>query len=270
VRGREFGDAIRALLRAAGLTNRAAAELLGWQEAKISDLVKGKGGTSEVELAQLLGLLRTPASEFEHLKDWLQRKPPGKLWHQRTLTAQEKLADKVIYLSLNVVHGQLQVPEYIRCLIPASGTPADQVDDVLAHRMARQELISWHPDVTVYMQEHALRLPVGDQDVMSRQLHHLLRMSVRPNLTLRAIPTALGCHAGITGDFSLLKFEKPLEPIVFLESVGVKVILEDRATVAHYETIAEALSRVALSPDASRRLITDIINEEACDRVVQG
>lgn len=99
---------------------------------------------------------------------------------------------------------------------------------------------------------------------MSRQLHHLLRMSVRPNITLRVIPTEVGCHAGITGDFSLLTFKKPLEPIVFLESVGVKVILEDRATVAHYEEIAKSLARVALSVDATRQLINDIIGEEFC------
>jgi plasmid maintenance system antidote protein VapI len=31
-----------------GLTQRKLAELLDWQEAKISDLVQGKGGVSEV------------------------------------------------------------------------------------------------------------------------------------------------------------------------------------------------------------------------------
>jgi hypothetical protein len=75
VRGREFGDAIRALLR--------AADLMGWREAKVSELVNGKDGSSDLELAQLLGLCRTPPTEFTHLvalyhetseKDWLQRK----------------------------------------------------------------------------------------------------------------------------------------------------------------------------------------------------
>lgn len=270
MRGREFGDAIRALLRVANLTNRAAAELLGWQEAKLSDLVNGKGGTTEIELAQLLGLCRTPPTEFAHLmalyhetneKDWLQHKPSNALWNQRTLGEQEKLADEVIYLSLNVIHGQLQIPEYIRHLVPASGTPADQTEAVIEHRKQRQEVLSWHPKLTFFMQEHALRLPVGGDEVMSRQLHHLLRLAVRPSITLRIIPTPIGCHPGITGDFSLLKFEKPVENIVFLESVGVKVILEDKATVGHYETIATSLERLALSAEASRELITDIIDE---------
>jgi len=37
-----------------------------------------------------------------------------------------------------------------------------------------------------------LRLPVGDSMVMSEQLHHLLRMSVRPYLSLRVVPAADG------------------------------------------------------------------------------
>jgi hypothetical protein len=160
-----------------------------------------------------------------------------------------------------VIHGQLQIADYIRHLVPASGTPAEQAEAVVAHRTQRQDVLSWHPKLTFYMQEHALRLPVGDADVMSRQLHHLLRLSVRPTITVRIIPTAIGCHPGITGDFPLLKFEKPVENIVFLESVGVKVVLEDKATVGHYEKITASLERLALSEEASRELITSIINE---------
>jgi hypothetical protein len=146
-------------------------------------------------------------------------------------------------------------------LCPASGTPADQAEALVAYRTQRQEVLSGRPEFTFYMQEQALRLPVGDEDVMSRQLHHLLRMSVRPNITLRLIPTTIGCHPGITGDFSLLQFEKTVGNIVFLESVGVKVILEDRFTVERYERIAASLARLALSEEASRELITTIIDE---------
>lgn len=49
-RGREFGDALRKAIASAGFTSRALAEILGWDEAKLSDLINGKGGTSVVEL----------------------------------------------------------------------------------------------------------------------------------------------------------------------------------------------------------------------------
>ncbi|MDT7784914.1 MAG: hypothetical protein QOF58_3333, partial [Pseudonocardiales bacterium] len=35
--GREFGNGVRAAVEKTGLTQRRLAELLGWQEAKISD-----------------------------------------------------------------------------------------------------------------------------------------------------------------------------------------------------------------------------------------
>src|SRR5687768_11443029 len=42
-RGREFGSGLRAAIAGAGLSSRAAAELADWDEAKLSDLVNGKG-----------------------------------------------------------------------------------------------------------------------------------------------------------------------------------------------------------------------------------
>ena len=65
--GREFGNGVRAAIERTGLTQRRLAELLGWQEAKISDLVNGKGGATELELALLLGVCRTPPEERDHL-----------------------------------------------------------------------------------------------------------------------------------------------------------------------------------------------------------
>lgn len=69
VRGREFGDGLRAAIAGAGLSSRAAAELADWDEAKLSELVNGKGGSSEVELALLLGICRTKPAERDHLME---------------------------------------------------------------------------------------------------------------------------------------------------------------------------------------------------------
>ena len=48
--GREFGNGVRAVIARTGLTRRRLAELLGWQEAKISDLTLGKGGVTEQDV----------------------------------------------------------------------------------------------------------------------------------------------------------------------------------------------------------------------------
>lgn len=66
-RGREFGDGLRAVVSSAGLSSRAAAELLDCDEDKLSRLLNGKRGFTEVELAVLLGICRAIAVERDHL-----------------------------------------------------------------------------------------------------------------------------------------------------------------------------------------------------------
>ncbi|MFD5826902.1 helix-turn-helix domain-containing protein [Lentzea sp. NPDC060358] len=279
VRGREFGDAIRALLRAADLTNRAVAELLGWQEAKVSELVNGKEGTSDVDLAKLLGLLRTPPDEYDHLmalhhdthiRDWLQPKSSATLDRARTLREHERIASEITGWSMNVVHGLLQLPDYTFHLANAAVNLQEDVPAVVRTRGVRQRsVLDGYRIVTIFMHEQALRLPVGDAEVMAEQLHHLLRLSVRPYLTIRVVPTASGPHAGLAGDFDLLKFRK-IPPIVYLESHGANVFLEDQLAVARYDTVVKSLSRTALDETRTRKLITDIIGEETCgDQVAE-
>ncbi len=280
MRGREFGDAIRALLRAADLTNRSAAELLGWQEAKVSELINGKEGTTEVDLAQLLGLLRTPPEEFDHLmalhhdahiRDWLQPNKSGMTDRARTLREHEKIASDITGWSMNVVHGLLQAPDYITYVVNASTKlSADERPTVISNRIARQKsVLDGHRTVTIFMHEQALRLPVGDEHVMAEQLHHLLRLSVRPYLTIRVLPTVFGPHAGLAGDFDRLTFKK-IPPIVYVESEGANVFLEDQPSVGLYDTVVESLARTTLDETQTRKLITDIIGEETRgDQVAQ-
>ncbi|MFJ8962106.1 helix-turn-helix domain-containing protein [Lentzea sp. NPDC102401] len=280
MRGREFGDAIRALLRAADLTNRAAAELLGWQEAKVSELVNGKEGVSDVDLAKLLGLLRTPPDEFDHLmalhhethqRDWLQPAKSGVTDRARTLREHEKIATSVTGWSMNVVHSLVQAPDYITRIVNASTRLSiEERPAVISNRIARQDAaLDGGRSVTIYLHEQALRLPVGGPDVMADQLHHLLRVSVRPYLTLRVIPTALGPHAGLAGSFDVLTFKK-IPPIVFVESEGATVFLEDQPSVGLYEDVLKSLGRTALDEAQTRKLITDIIGGEACgDQVAE-
>ncbi|MGW4211097.1 helix-turn-helix domain-containing protein [Lentzea sp. NPDC004789] len=274
MRGREFGDAIRALLRAADLTNRAAADLLGWQEAKISELVNGKEGTTDIELAKLLGLLRTPPAEFDHLmalhhdtnvRDWLQPTKSGMTDRARTLREHEKIASNITGWSMNVVHGMLQVPDYTRHLALAKPLAPEEAQALVENRTARQKaVLDGYRTVTIFMHEQALRLPVGSPGIMAEQYHHLLRLSVRPYLTIRLIPTAFGPHAGLAGDFDLLQFKK-IPPIVYVESEGANVFLEDQPSVGLYDTVVTSLSRTALDESQTRKLITDIIGEEARD-----
>ena len=101
--GRSFGDGVRDAIHSAGLTQAKAAELVDWEQAKVSDLVNGKGGVTEVELAMLLGLCGVKPDEARRLltlykesreKGYLEFAVDGVLNPQRTLMDQQRHANE--------------------------------------------------------------------------------------------------------------------------------------------------------------------------------
>src|SRR5687767_13068065 len=112
--GREFGNGVRTAIDQSGMTQRRLAELLDWQEAKVSDLVQGKGGVDEIDLVRLLSYCRVEAAEVSHMlalfresreKGWLLFPEDGVPEQLRSLIDQERLASKIIVWSLNLVPG---------------------------------------------------------------------------------------------------------------------------------------------------------------------
>jgi hypothetical protein len=113
---------------------------------------------------------------------------------------------------------------------------------------------------TFYVHEFALRLPVGSAVIMSEQLHHLLRMSVRPTISLRVVPVAAGAHAGIAGSFIYMEFAE-IRPVVYLESETTAAFLEEPKEIAACQRIIASLAETALSEGQSRELIGSVALE---------
>ncbi len=240
--GREFGDGLRAAIEASGMPARRIAELLGWQEAKVSDFVNGKGGCTEIELVLLLGVCRTPSEERDHLlklfraaeevRGWWQRH--GACVHVRLRTLVENV-EAAKTLTTWHPHGLpvfLRSVDYMRAVLSASANvPAEEIDQRVKAGQQLQELLSGRGlQCTFYVHEQALHLPVGGHEVHVGQVHHLLLMTVRSNVTIRIVPTAIGAHAGMSGAFTGLTF-KTYEPLVFLEHENSTLIEEDKVAV---------------------------------------
>ncbi|MDX8028679.1 helix-turn-helix transcriptional regulator [Lentzea sp. BCCO 10_0856] len=267
VRGREFGDGLRAAIAATGMTARRVAELADWQEAKLSDLVNGKGGATELELAVLLGICRTPSAEREHLltlfratnvKGWLQEHGAAEPILPRTLVQHEATAKTLVSWQPLVVHGMLQVPDYTRAVLGANpNVPQDEVEERVEARAARKEALRPGLKATFYLHESVLRTPVGGEEVMRAQLRHLEQVSKRPYVVVRVVPTSMGAHAGHSGPFCLLRFHK-VEPVVFVESENASLIIEAPLPLKSYDAVVESLARTALDEEQSRSLIKDI------------
>ena len=266
-RGREFGDAVRAALSATGMTAREICEKIDWDPGKLSDLVNGKGGSSEVDLGVLLGFCRTPPAERNHLmaifretdmKDWWQNHADQRPFEMRTFLEHLKKAKEYVCWMPLLIPGLLQLPEYRRPLCQASATfPKDELEARVAAHTAMQEVFRQRLQCTFLIHEQVLLLPVGGIDVLRAQLHHLLQMLVRPYIDIRIVPTSVGAHAGLAGGFELMRFDR-IDPVVFLESENANFIIERKDSVNDYEEALKALDRVALDAGESQRRISTL------------
>jgi transcriptional regulator with XRE-family HTH domain len=277
IRSRELGEGLRQAMEGAGLNGRQAAHLLGWSESWVSRLLSGKRGGSAVDVAAFLGACRVKSPERDRLlalcqdqntPGWLQQHGSRLPKQLRTLIDHENKAVAISAFESTLVTGLLQTGDYARAVISRNANmPADEVEDRVAARLARHSLFSQErpPQFTFYLHEAVLRLPIGGPVVMSDQLHHLLRMSVRPYLTLRVIPAALGAHAGLSGPFTLMEFAE-FRPVVYLDSETSSLFLERREETTAYQRILGALADTALDEGQSRELIATVATELYADR----
>lgn len=264
-RGREFGSGLRAAIAGAGLTSRAAAEIVDWDEAKVSDVVNGKGGATQLEIAVLLGVCRVNAEEVVHLlslygethvRGWWQQHGRCSPIRLRTVVEHLKVAKTLISWHTHMVPLFLQTADYLREVLRASSTaPADELAERVRAQLAMQALVRRNVKCTFLIHEFALHLRVGGTEVHAAQLLHLLFMANRPNVRIRIVPAAHGAHAGLAGPFTQLTFAK-YESLVWVETENSSLLAEAKDAINGYETVVRALEEQSLDEAESTELIT--------------
>ena len=276
MRSREIGEGLRRAMETAGLTGVEAARRLDWSPSRVSRMLSGTRGTTEVDVAMFLTVCGVRGRERKRLlavcqdqgvPGWLQEYGDRLPKQLVTLVDHEDKAQRITDFEATWVPGLLQTPDYARALLGRSvSVPDDEVEERVAARLARQELFTRGTGARFgfFLHETALRLPVGGAAVLSDQLHHLLRMSVRPTITVHVVPAAVGAHAGLDGSFRLLEFGE-FHPVVYLESTTSALFLERREQVTAYRRILHALAGAALDEGHSRDLIATVAQELSVD-----
>jgi len=269
VRSRELGEGLRGVLERAGLTGKEVARQLDWSQSDVSRMLTGKRAVKETDVATFLGICRVRGKERERLLNLCREaNKPG--WYQqhgsrlpkqlRTYIDHEDKAIVIADYAATLLAGSLQTGDYARAVITRIvNIPAAEVDERVAVQLARQSIFSRPRPAryTFFVHEYALRLPVGSAAVMSEQLHHLLRMSVRPHISLRVVPASVGAHAGVAGSFTFMEFAE-IKPVIYLESATSTLFLEEPEEIAAYQLIVAALAETALDEPQSRELISSL------------
>lgn len=167
IRGRELGEGLRAAMGRANLTGKQVAHQLLWSPGRVSRLLSGKRGSSELDVVSVLAICRVTGCEHERLlklcrdadtPGWLQKHGARLPKQLLTLIDHEDKAVAIHIFQGTAIDGLLQTAEYARALMEETGNaPTDEIDDRVAARLARQGLLSRRPLVrfTFFIHEFA-------------------------------------------------------------------------------------------------------------------
>jgi transcriptional regulator with XRE-family HTH domain len=276
LRLRRLAAELRRLRASAGLTREEVTEGTGINEATLYRLEVAKARPQARTLVALLDLYGVTdaahRSELQALakqsdeQSWLQSFPPELPEAYATYISFEGEASSLLNYECLYIPGLLQTEDYARAAL-SRGMPnatKEEVNRQLEARMSRQAVLTREPPLRLWaiVDEAALHRPVGGIKVMAQQLEHLASSAELPQVTLQALPYAVGGHPGMPGSFALMRFaDAGAGDVVYIETQASTLFLERDADLERFAGIFEHLRALALPPDESVALIRGVIRE---------
>lgn len=161
------------------------------------------------------------------------------------------------------IPGLLQTEDYARAVIRGVLTTATvaQVEDRVRARIERQQVLTKDIPLKLWavVDEASLHRRVGGAAVMRTQIQALDDATATPNVTIQVIPFSAGAHPGMPGSFVQMTFADPMDmDLIYIDSMAGDLFLESDAEISRYTTMFDTLRAVALSPDDSRTLISQL------------
>lgn len=270
-RAKALAGALRSALADAGIGVREVARRMGMSHSVVSNWINGKTIPSLGSVSRLLAELNVDAEQQDAVlrlvqgadePNWLAVGIPGISQQLAGAMECEQTAASITEWAFGVVPGLLQTSDYARAIIGAERLPVAEIESRILVRMGRRDIVLRSNPVTLdaLVSEAALRNSIGGHATMAAQLRALVEVSTRETITLRVVPIEVGWHPGLLGSFVLYHYPKP-PAILMRETYRGGTFVTERDEVAAYETAAEQIRRVAMSPDATSRLIADIAEE---------
>jgi hypothetical protein len=265
-----LGAQLRRFREAAGVSPERAGTTIRGSRSKISRMETGRVGFKIRDVTDLLTLYGVTDEQVQSRFLSLARQSSKPDWWAKygdvlpdwfePYIGLESAATAIRSFDMQFVHSLFQTEDYARA-VTKLGHHADsalEIEDRVTLRLKRQDLLTRQdpPWIWSVMDESVLRRPVGGPDVMRAQLHRLLEVAGRPNVTIQVVPFGRSGHAGESGSFSILRFgEWDLPDVVYVEHLTSAIYLEQRPDVEHYLGVMDRLSGEALNPDATSGLI---------------
>ncbi|WP_199443948.1 helix-turn-helix domain-containing protein [Umezawaea beigongshangensis] len=261
-------------------TGKSGAEVsreVGFSQAKLSKLENAYHPIRPEDVKALGEVYRVPEPDRDLLYRAAERALVPGWWEDETADALfeavreyvelESEASLVRAYKSDVLPGLVQTRAYAlalgRAWLPPQ--PEEVVEAQARVRLKRQERLDDvdHPlEARFVVAEGTLRQEVGGPAVMVEQLHHLLALAGRENVTVQVVPFSCGAHAAQGSSFSVLSFaDKRFEDVVYLENLNSGRYVETRYGREPYVVNFNALQEAALDADASVKHIVEVADE---------
>ncbi|MGW4818993.1 helix-turn-helix domain-containing protein [Streptomyces sp. NPDC004227] len=252
-----YGFELRRLREAAGLTQRQLGDIINYTGSLVG----------QIETARKL-----PTPEFSERVDaalgtggFLSRlvalvmRSQLPAWFQQVAKLEAR-ATEICTFQIGMIHGLLQTDAYARATLGA--LDRTDLDDRTAVRLARQSIFEKEepPVFWMVLSEAALHQEIGGPESMRGQLSHLLSFGDAPRINIQVLPYSSGAHAGLTGSFTLFRFEDD-PTIVYTEGYGAAYPSAHRDTVKDCSLRYDHLQAAALSLRDSAALIRRVMED---------
>lgn len=268
-----LGTELRKMRERAGLTSTQAAQLLGIKQNQVSNIEAGRHGVSPDRL-------RTIAAHYDcadkALVEALTGMTPDRKrgwWEEYRkllpsslldLAELEHHATALRDTTTARIPGLLQTREYALEIFRQAVTelPPPDIEHRLSFRIKRQAILFRNEEPTPYsgiVHEAALRMEVGGAAVARQQLRHLLDMSERDHITLRAITFGAGAYPGSGQSIHYAHGPLPQLDTIYLDQSHGLAFLDAEAQLHKYRTLFDRIDAVTLNPKQTRDLIHTVM-----------
>jgi transcriptional regulator with XRE-family HTH domain len=255
-----FAEELRAHRAQAGMSRDELAAKTSYSPSLIAMIETGRRSPSR-KLAELLDVVFSLPGTFARAEKRLRDVPfPASF---RPFVPHEAEATTLRWYEHSLVPGLLQTEDYARAVLSTRpNTTEDEIEELLAARMRRQEVLSRDdpPLLYILLDEGVLYREVGTAQVMFAQLVHLAYMSRHPNITIQVVPYSAGAHSGLLGSFVMAELDD-LPAIAYLETAAEGETAEDPSVVARIALTFDNLRSKALPDVASRDMIMKVAEE---------
>ncbi|WP_177246768.1 helix-turn-helix domain-containing protein [Actinacidiphila alni] len=268
-----FGATLRKCREARGLKEKEVAEhLSGCSASKISRMEGGEHDFKEADVLRLLDLYEvTPPAERERLLG-MCRLANKKAWWDgyrdiapkelQTYTSLEEIAERIRCYETGQLFGLVQTADYTRALVRANTPDADPdvVDRMVEFRKLRADRFRENSETKLMyvLDEVTLSRGYGTQQVMHRQIVHLLELADHPRITFRLVPTKASNIPVQIGTSAIFDFAgEQLPAIAYVEGLNGGLYLQDATSVDTWVKHFDRLQVAAQSREACKKKLHD-------------